>query len=80
MGIRMGNGNGNENEQACPCACGDGGWGTFARAALPSLDVRRALGLHHHHRRCQSAISLSVGPLSPHFVVSLVRFVSPLSG
>lgn len=28
----------------------------------------------------QSAISLSVGPLSPHFVVSLVRFVSPLSG
>ena len=47
---------------------------------LPSLDVRRALGLHHQHRRCQSAISLSVGPLSPHFVVSLVRFVSPLSG
>ena len=53
--------------------------GTFARAALPSLGVRRAWGLHHH-RRCQSAISLSVGPLSPHFVVSLVRFVSPLSG
>ena len=85
----MGNGDGNENEsgirmrdeneQACPCACGDGG-GIFARAALPSLDVRRAWGLHHHHRRCQSAISLSVGPLSPHFVVSLVRFVSPLSG
>ena len=37
-------------------------------------------GVHHHHRGCQSAISLSVGPLSPHFVVSLVRFVSPLSG
>ena len=74
-GIRMGS----ENEQACPCACGDGG-GIFARAALTSLDVRRALGLHHHHRPYQLAISLSVGPLSPHFVVSLVRFVSPLSG
>ena len=54
--------------------------GTFARAAPPSLDVRRAWGLHHHHRPGQSAISLSVCPLSPHFVVSLVRFVSPLSG
>ena len=46
----------------------------------PLWGVRRAWGLHHHHRRCQSAISFSVGPLSPHFVVSLVRFVSPLSG
>ena len=46
----------------------------------PLWGVRRAWGLHHHHRRCQSAISLSVGPLSPHFVVSLVRFVSPFSG
>ena len=47
---------------------------------LPSLDVRRAWGLHHHHRRCPSAISLSVGPLSPRFVVRLVRFISFLSG
>ena len=46
----------------------------------PLWGVRRALGLHHYHRRCQSAISLSMGPLSPHFVVSLVRFVSSLSG
>lgn len=54
--------------------------GTFARAAPPSLDVRRALGLHHHHRPGQSAISLSAGPLSPRFVVRLVRFISFLSG
>ena len=38
------------------------------------------LGLASSSLPLPSAISLSVGPLSPHFVVSLVRFVSSLSG
>ena len=58
---------------------GDGG-GTFARAALHSLGCAQSLGLASSSSTLLSAISLSVGPLSPHFVVSLVRFVSPLSG
>ena len=48
--------------------------------SLPSLGCAQSFGLASSSSTLLSAISLSVGPLSPHFVVSLVRFVSPLSG
>lgn len=46
----------------------------------PPLGCAQSFGLASSSSTLLSAISLSVGPLSPHFVVSLVRFVSPLSG
>ncbi len=51
------------------------------RTSRPTLSgCAQSFGLASSSSTLLSAISLSVGPLSPHFVVSLVRFVSPLSG
>ncbi len=46
----------------------------------PLSGCAQSFGLASSSSPLPSAISLSVSPLSPHFVVSLVRFVSPLSG
>ena len=54
--------------------------GTFARAAPTLSGCAQSFGLASSSSPLPSAISLYVCPLSPHFVVSLVRFVSPFSG
>ena len=54
--------------------------GAHSHEPPPLSGVCAELGLASSSSTLLSAISLSVGPLSPHFVVSLVRFVSPLSG
>ena len=46
----------------------------------PLWGCAQSFGLASSSSPLPSAISLSVSPLPPHFVVSLVRFVSPLSG
>lgn len=53
--------------------------GAHSHEPPPSLGCAQSFGLASSSSTLLSAISLSVGPLSPHFVVSLVRFVSPLS-